>query len=56
MGEVMSQDEIDRLLNALSNGDFDPEQMEDPNEKQVKVLRSECWLHGIRELRTKRYR
>ena len=36
MGEVMSQEEIDRLLNALSNGDFDPEQMEDPNEKQVK--------------------
>ena len=36
MGEVMSQDEIDRLLSALSNGDFDPEQMEDPNEKQVK--------------------
>lgn len=36
MGEVLSQNEIDNLLAALSSGELDAEQMRDTNEKQVK--------------------
>ena len=36
MGEVLSQNEIDSLLNALSNGELDAEEMKDTGEKQVK--------------------
>lgn len=36
MGEVLSQDEIDRLLNQLSSGELDVEEMKNSNEKQVK--------------------
>ena len=36
MSEVLSQNEIDNLLAALSTGDFDATQMADANEKQVK--------------------
>lgn len=36
MGEVLSQNEIDNLLAALSSGELDAEQMQDSNEKQVK--------------------
>lgn len=37
MSEVLSQDEIDKLLNALNSGDFDMDEMKDKEEKQVKV-------------------
>lgn len=36
MGEVLSQNEIDNLLTALSSGDLDVEEAKDVNEKQVK--------------------
>ena len=36
MGEVLSQNEIDSLLQALSSGEFDAEEMKDKDEKQVK--------------------
>ncbi len=36
MGEVLSQNEIDNLLAALSTGELDAEQMQENNEKQVK--------------------
>ena len=36
MSEVLSQDEIDKLLNQLSTGELDMEQMQEPKEKQVK--------------------
>lgn len=36
MGEVLSQNEIDNLLAALSTGELDVEQMQDAAEKQVK--------------------
>ncbi len=36
MGDVLSQSEIDNLLNALSSGELDVEEIKDSNEKQVK--------------------
>lgn len=36
MGEVLSQNEIDNLLAALSNGELDVEQMQESGDKQVK--------------------
>ncbi|MGN0291698.1 MAG: flagellar motor switch protein FliM [Lachnospiraceae bacterium] len=36
MGEVLSQNEIDNLLQALSSGELDAEEIKDSNEKQVK--------------------
>ncbi|MCM1121438.1 MAG: flagellar motor switch protein FliM [Eubacterium sp.] len=36
MGEVLSQNEIDNLLAALSSGEIDAEDMSDANDKQVK--------------------
>lgn len=36
MSEVLSQNEIDNLLAALSTGELDPEQMSEASEKQVK--------------------
>ncbi len=36
MGEVLSQNEIDNLLAALSTGELDVDNMENRNEKQVK--------------------
>lgn len=36
MGEVLSQNEIDSLLKALSSGELDVEEMKDKDEKQVK--------------------
>ena len=36
MSEVLSQNEIDNLLAALSSGELDADQMQDTNEKQVK--------------------
>lgn len=36
MGEVLSQNEIDNLLAALSSGELDMEQIQDGNDKQVK--------------------
>ena len=36
MGEVLSQNEIDNLLAALSTGELDVEQMQETGEKQVK--------------------
>ena len=36
MGEVLSQSEIDNLLNALSTGELDVEQIQDSGEKQIK--------------------
>ena len=36
MGEVLSQNEIDSLLTALSNGELDMDEMKDAGEKQVK--------------------
>lgn len=37
MGEVLSQNEIDNLLAALSTGELDVETMNDPNEAKVKI-------------------
>lgn len=37
MGEVLSQDEIDKLLNSYANGELDVEQMQDTEEKKVKL-------------------
>ena len=36
MGEVLSQNEIDNLLQALSSGELDVEEMKDGGEKKVK--------------------
>lgn len=36
MGDVLSQSEIDQLLNALSTGDLDADEIKDNNEKQIK--------------------
>ncbi len=36
MGDVLSQSEIDNLLSALNNGEFDPTAAEDIEERQVK--------------------
>ena len=36
MGEVLSQNEIDSLLQALSTGELDVEEMKSKDEKQVK--------------------
>ena len=36
MGDVLPQSEIDNLLNALSSGELDVEEIKDNNEKQVK--------------------
>lgn len=36
MGEVLSQNEIDNLLKALSSGELDAEEMKEEQEKQVK--------------------
>lgn len=36
MGDVLSQEEIDSLLSALSNGEVDVEEMQTKNEKNVK--------------------
>ena len=36
MGEVLSQNEIDSLLQALSSGELDVDEMKDADEKQVK--------------------
>lgn len=36
MGEVLSQNEIDSLLQALSTGELDVDEIKDDNEKQVK--------------------
>ena len=36
MGEVLSQDEIDNLLQSLSSGELDVDEMKDTNEKPVK--------------------
>lgn len=36
MGDVLSQNEIDNLLSALSNGEFDPNNAGEVEEKQVK--------------------
>ncbi len=36
MGEVLSQNEIDNLLAALSSGELDMDQIQDNNDKQVK--------------------
>ncbi len=36
MGEVLSQDEIDKLLSALSSGDIDVDEMKESPEKSVK--------------------
>lgn len=36
MGDVLSQNEIDSLLQALSSGELDVEEIKDNNEKQVK--------------------
>lgn len=36
MGDVLSQSEIDNLLSALNNGEFDPAETEEAEERQVK--------------------
>lgn len=36
MGDVLSQSEIDNLLSALNNGEFDPADSEEVDERQVK--------------------
>ena len=36
MGEVLSQDEIDRILKALSTGELDADEMKNTEERQVK--------------------
>lgn len=35
MGDVLSQDEIDRLLQGMKSGEFDPDEMKDTDEKHV---------------------
>ena len=36
MGEVLSQEEIDKLLNQLSSGELDAEELVESDEKQVR--------------------
>ena len=36
MSDVLSQNEIDNLLSALSSGEFDPTSGEDVDERQIK--------------------
>ena len=36
MGDVLSQSEIDNLLNALSSGELDVDEIKENNEQQVK--------------------
>lgn len=42
MGEVLSQNEIDSLLKALSSGELDVDEIKDDNEKQVKNYDFAC--------------
>ena len=42
MGEVLSQNEIDNLLAALSTGELDVDQIQDANDVQVKDY--DFWL------------
>ena len=35
MGDTLSQDEIDNLLSALSNGELDPDELNETKEKRV---------------------
>ena len=44
MGEVLSQNEIDSLLKALSSGELDVDEIKDDNEKQVKNC--ECTIES----------
>ena len=37
MSEVLSQDEIDKLLSALNSGELDAEEIKNSDERQVKV-------------------
>ena len=37
MSEILSQDEIDKLLNALNSGEFDAEELKNTDERQVKI-------------------
>ena len=36
MGDILSQEEIDKLLNALSSGEVDAEEMKNADERTVK--------------------
>ena len=36
MGDILSQDEIDQLLNALNSGELDADEIKENTEKQVK--------------------
>ena len=36
MGDVLSQNEIDNLLAALSSGELDADEIKDTGEKQIK--------------------
>lgn len=40
MGEVLSQSEIDSLLNALSNGELDVDEVKDTGEKKPQMSRN----------------
>ena len=37
MGDVLSQNEIDNLLSALNSGEFDPMEIDNEDERQIKV-------------------
>ena len=54
MGDVLSQSEIDNLLNALSSGELDVEEIKETNEKQVKdydfARQSKCSKEHLRTL------
>ena len=38
MGDVLSQNEIDNLLQALSSGELDAEEIKDSDENKIKIM------------------
>ena len=40
MGDILSQEEIDKLLKAFSSGELDADELKETKEKQVKIIKS----------------
>ena len=50
MGDVLSQSEIDNLLNALSSGELDVDEIKENSEQTVKTMISPAHLSFQRSI------
>ena len=50
MSEVLSQSEIDNLLNALKNGELDVDEMKDKDENRSRIMISHDLLSSPRNI------